>query len=144
MTMSRTVVAATCVLVLAACAAGCGTSEPVRAEKAWARPAQTGGTTAAYFDLVNGGPDTLHVTGVAGEAAEMVQMHETVHEGGMASMREVSGFDVAPGATFHFEPGGNHIMLINVRRPLLPGLAVALTLHFSNHPDLVVEAAVKP
>ncbi len=144
MKLNRFAAAAACAFAIAACSASCAPHETVRAEKAWVRPAQTGGTTAAYFDLVNESADTLHLTGVAGEAAESIQMHETIHEGGMASMREVSGVDVAPGATFHFEPGGSHIMLINVRRPLLPGLAVALTLHFSNRPDLVVEAAVKP
>jgi copper(I)-binding protein len=122
--------------------AGCGASG-TRIEHAWARAAERGATTAAYFTLVNGGPDTLHVTGVSGDAAESIAMHTSVHVGNMVTMREAGSFEVAPGSRLVFAPGGNHVMLTHLRAPLTPGSRVNLALHVSGQPDLPVIASVR-
>jgi copper(I)-binding protein len=121
---------------------GCGPSG-THVEHAWARAAERGATTAAYFTLVNGGADTLHVTGVSGDGAESIAMHTTVRVGNMVTMREASSFDVAPGARLVFAPGGNHVMLTHLRTALTAGGHVNLALHLSGQPDLPVIASVR-
>ena len=123
---------------------GCGSPAPVRAEAAWARAADSAGTTAAYFMLVNEGADTLHVTGVSGDCAASFTMHTTVREGGMVAMREAERFDVAPYGRLLLAPGGSHVMLAGLRRRLLPGTGLNLTLHLSDGTQLTVVASVRP
>jgi copper(I)-binding protein len=126
-----------------ALAAGCA-REPVRIEHAWVRAASVGGTTAAYFTLVNASSDTLHVTGVGGELAAAIQMHETVREGGMVTMREAAAFAVAPRTRLEFRPGGDHVMLERLRESLEAGARVRLALRLSGRADLPIVAEVRP
>jgi hypothetical protein len=137
--------APTLVACLAALAAsGCGPQAPVRIERAWVRAADSAGTTAAYFTLVNDGADSLHVTGVGGDVADAITLHETVREGGMVTMRETDRVDVAPHSRLAFAPGGRHVMLAGVRRRLTPGSNVNLALHTSSGAELQVVAEVHP
>jgi periplasmic copper chaperone A len=131
------------VLLSIALLAGCESRPAVRVENAWVRAADSAGTTAAYLTVVNDGPDTLRLTGVTGTCADAVQMHETVREGGMVSMREAAEFVVAPHAKAAFEPGGSHIMLVGLRQKLTPGLWVNLALHTSAGAELPVTAGVR-
>jgi hypothetical protein len=42
------------------------------------------------------------------------------------------------------EPGGNHIMLMDLQRDLNPGETVTLTLTFASGKTLTVEAEIRP
>ena len=130
-------------LALLAGAGGCGPQAPVHVEDAWVRAADSAGTTAAYFTLVNGGPDTLHVTGVTGACAASLRMHRTVRERGMVSMREADRFDVPPHTRLVFAPGGNHVMLTGLAHRLEPGLTVALMLDMSGGAQVPMVAEVR-
>ncbi len=130
-------------LLALALAAGCAPAAP-RVERAWVRAADSAGTTVAYFTLVNGGPETLRVTGIGGDLADSIRMHETLHDRGMASMRELDVVEVAPGERLPFAPGGRHVMIQGLRRTLVPGTTVHLVLHVKAGPDLPVAASVRP
>jgi copper(I)-binding protein len=52
------------------------------------------------------------------------------HENGVMTMREVSGFELAPGATLKLQPGGDHLMLIGIKQPLVEGKQITATLKF--------------
>lgn len=140
----RDALAAGACALLAASLACCTPAAAVRIEHAWVRAADSTATTAAYFTLVNDGPDTLHVTGVSGDCAASIRMHRTVREDGMVSMREADGFDVPPHARLAFAPGGNHVMLTTLAHALVPGHAVALQLDLSGRPQLPIHAEVRP
>jgi copper(I)-binding protein len=115
----------------------------VEVADAWAWPADAGGTSAVYMRLTNhtAGPDRL--LGGASAQAGAVEIHETMMEGDMAHMMPVSSVDLAPGETVDFEPGGRHVMLVNLSQGLAPGDRVSLTLHFEHAGDVQVEAEVR-
>lgn len=143
MRRSRSAGFAVMVCVLASAAAGCGQHASVRTDAAWVRGADSAATTAAYFTLVNDRDDTLHVTGISGDAANAISMHETVHVGAMASMRELAFLDVPPHARIAFAPGGRHVMLEGLSRALEPGMHVNLVLHASGWPEVPIVAEVR-
>ncbi len=58
-------------------------------------------------------------------------------------MRAVPAIDVAAGATVKFAPGGLHIMLQELKRPLKKGDRVPLTLVFQRAGEVRVELAVQ-
>lgn len=144
---STTVVAAlTLLFVITACADEQPTSEvpppaeaPVPADTfavvdGWAAVASEGGTTAGYLTIENGLATADTLQGVTGEDMDRVEMHETYErEDGLRGMRPVEALVVAPDGRVRFEPGGLHLMLINMDRALAVGDSVEVTLSFAEH-----------
>ena len=50
------------------------------------------------------------------------------NEGGVMRMRRVDSLDLPAGKTVALEPGGYHVMLLDINRPLKAGEHVAVTL----------------
>ncbi len=110
----------------------------------WARPTPPGVTVgAAYFGIQNRGaqPDTL--TGFSTPAAGRVELHETKMEGDMMRMRPIAKLEVPAGATVNAEPGGLHLMLIDLKQPLVLGQRIPLTLQFARAGRVQVEVVVE-
>lgn len=121
----------------------CSPKPAHRVENAWVRPGPDGGTTAAYLELINDGAEPLVVTGVnAGFCAE-AEMHETIHEGARASMQETPEVTVAARSRVRFEPGGRHLMLVELRGALAEGSRVPLSLRLASGDTLAFVADVR-
>lgn len=89
--------------------------------------------SAAYFRLANGttSPDTLLAVETA--AASALELHETIErEPGVRGMRPVGPIPVASGEVVVLAPGGLHVMLIRLTRPLAEGDTLALRLRFAS------------
>ncbi len=67
----------------------------------------------------------------------------TTMGGGMMTMREVDRIEVPAGETVVFEPGGYHVMLLDLAEPLEVGDTVEVTLTFERAGDVVVTAEVR-
>ncbi|MEO6988311.1 MAG: copper chaperone PCu(A)C [Aquihabitans sp.] len=63
--------------------------------------------------------------------------------GGMMTMQEVDEIVIPAGDTVVFEPGGYHIMLMDLVEPLKTGDTFEVTLTFANGGDMVVEVEVR-
>nr|WP_237464771.1 copper chaperone PCu(A)C [Leucobacter luti] len=108
----------------------------------WAKAGD--GMTGVFGSLTNSGDSDLTLTSVASPAAAMVELHETVVSGGSSVMREVDGGFVIPaGGSFELEPGGNHIMFMDLPKPLLAGDEVELTLTFDDGSTVETSVLVK-
>ena len=123
--------------------AGCTARPALRAQDAWIRAAEGPHATAAYFEVVNGGPDSVVVTAISGDFAESFPMHETVRDGAMMSMREVGSMRVPPHGVLKLEPGAGHVMVMQLRRNLVAGERVRMTLHLRDGRELPVVATVR-
>jgi len=132
-------------LSLAGCSpGGAGSGEPatVEAADALCRPTPVGRQmTGCYLTLTTATADRL--VSVSSPDANMVQIHESRVESGMMMMAELrDGLPLPAGDTVKLEPGGNHLMLMGVKEPLVAGDTVALTLTFESSPPLEVSARV--
>lgn len=65
---------------------------------------------------------------VASPLAGAVEIHEMAMDGQVMRMRAVAGIDLPPGRAIELAPGGFHLMLMDLRRPLAAGDVVPLTL----------------
>ena len=127
-------------LALGACAmsAEVSVSELTIAEPRIGAP--VGDNAAMYFTVTSSEEDRL--VGAHTDAAARVELHETVHgDDGTMGMRQVEAFTVSPGEDLVLEPGGLHIMLIDVER-LSVGETVTVTLEFEQAGEIEVEAEV--
>jgi copper(I)-binding protein len=136
---------ASCVLMVAAlCACAPQIEADIHIDDAWVRPApMAGGTGAAYMQISNGGPGADRLIGVRADFAESVEIHESVHTDGMASMHAVDAIELPAGGTIMLETGGYHAMLINIAEPLQPNDSVTLTLMFEKAGEIEITAEVR-
>ena len=81
---------------------------------------------AGYLDLENRSGAAIRITHVTSPEFEAVEFHETTVEDGIARMREIGAFEIAPGESVTFERGGKHLMLM---RPIGAPREVTLNLY---------------
>jgi len=113
-----------CAVLLAASATAQG---QVEARAAWARATVQGQTTAgAYMQLTSS--EHASLVGVESPAAGGAEVHETRMEGKVMRMRALSRLELFPGKTVELKPGGHHIMLLELKRPLKKGEVVPIRL----------------
>lgn len=123
---SRAALAALAVVIpllapLAACAEG------VKVANAWVRPPAPGQKTAsAYIELTSDRAAAL--VAVGSSAAARSELHSMSMDGGVMRMRALPRIELPAGQTVKLAPGGMHIMLIDVTKPLKAGDTVPLVL----------------
>lgn len=120
----------TSLLLGAACAAGAQTA-PVTVAGAWARPSVQGQLgTGAFMTLTAAEPLTL--VGVASPASGVAEVHEMKLEGDVMKMRPLKALELPAGKPVELKPGGNHLMLMDLKAPLALNTKVPVTLTFRN------------
>lgn len=105
---------------------------PLTLDNGWAKAADSG-MTAAFGTLTNTSDKDVTVTGASADGtAGSVQLHETVTDStsGSTTMRQKDGgFTIPAGKSTALEPGGNHIMLMDLTCSLKAGADLTLQLH---------------
>ena len=111
-------------------------------EQPWSRatPVKVGG---AYMTLRNNGNAADKLIKVTSPVAERVEIHETKIEGGMAMMRPVAAIELKRRSSVQLKPGGLHVMLMGLQRPLKEGERIKLALTFERAGTIEVEARVE-
>ena len=109
-----------------------GQSPAIEVQHAWARATPPGARTAVvYMTLVNQGAADDRLLAVTTPAAGKAELHSGSTAGGIMRMRPVEGgLAVMPGKPTELKPGGDHIMLVGLKAPLVAGQTVTLTLTF--------------
>lgn len=122
-----------------------GTAKPeLLIDRARARPTPPGATVAAvYLRIHNAGTAEDRLLRLSTPVADRVQVHETQHEQSLVRMREVAFLDVPANASVEAAPGGLHIMLLGLTRPLQNGDRFPLTLVFAHSGTLVANVSVR-
>jgi copper(I)-binding protein len=62
---------------------------------------------------------------------------------GAMVMQQIMALDLPAGETVNLEPGGYHVMLIDLAEPLVEGESFEVTLDFAEAEDLTVEVVVR-
>lgn len=128
-------------LVLAGMAAGVmaqgSTGTSIHVTGAWARPADE--MSAAYFRISNRGNEAVHLIAVETDVGQAA-IHESRMENEVMRMHPVEALTIPAGETLVLEPGGPHVMIMNLNEPLIEGETLPLLLRFSSG-EVVTTAA---
>ena len=93
-------------------------SEMLHWKDVWVRGMPPGAqVSAAYGMLMNHGDQTVTLLTVSSDISGTAEMHEVIADGDQRRMTELESIDIAPHETLIFEPGGRHIMLLNIAAP---------------------------
>lgn len=147
--MRKTLVALLSAATCAALLSGCGSTQPanklegtatqaaasqapesqLQVIQPWIKAAKDG-MTAAFATVKNTTSTDVTVTGASTEYAKTVELHETKSDGagGMKMSAKEGGFTIPAGQTLTLEPGGDHIMVMGITKPIKPGDTITMTL----------------
>ena len=95
---------------------------------------------AGYLIIKNTGSADDQLISANADIAGMVMLHKTVISNNIASMQEVQSIDIPAGQTVTLQPGGFHIMFMNLKSMPQLGTKVALTLVFQKAGTITVQA----
>ncbi len=106
----------------------------------WSRATPTGAKVASgYLTIANKGTTPDRLLGGSSDAAAKVDVHEMASNGGVMTMRALDdGLALPPGATVTLAPGGYHLMLNDLKKPLKQGDGMPVTLKFEKAGDVAV------
>jgi periplasmic copper chaperone A len=121
----------------------CDSASGIEVSNTWMRPAMKDGNGAVYFLLQNHSAGRYELTGVTSDAAQAVEMHESSMEGDVMKMQQVTSIPIPGKASIEFAPGGLHVMLIGLNEDLQVGDEIQVTLHFTEHEDILVTVPVQ-
>ena len=121
--------------------AGLSLAQPkIEVKDAWVREVPpTSKMSAAYMIIENKGKEADRLVDASNNVSEITELHETVE----GRMRRVKAIEMPAGGKVELKPGGLHIMLINLKKPLKEGDTVELTLKFEKSGEVKVQAPVR-
>jgi copper(I)-binding protein len=137
-------IALAALLVLASVAGAVAQTPSIEADHVWARATPGGAKTGAiYMTLVNKGSADDRLVSVSTPVAGVAELHTSTTENGMMRMRPVEALDVTPGTPAVLKPGGYHVMLMELKGPLVTGQSFAVSLTFEKAGTIDVTATVE-
>jgi copper(I)-binding protein len=114
---------------------------PVHVTDAKSRPTAPGGTGVVYMTVVSSADDSI--TGLTTPIADKAEMHRTVKgDGGIMRMEPVDALPLKANDAVTFGPGGLHVMLTGLKKPLAAGDSFPLTLTFAHAGPVTITVSV--
>ncbi len=134
-------------LLAAAIAVALPATAQVTVTGPWVRGTVTGqSATGAFMQLKS--PADAALVAVTSPVAKIVELHEMKMDGGMMKMRAVDRIALPAGKPVDLKPGGYHVMMMDLVKPLKEGETVALQLTIEDKAGrkqtVDIKAAVKP
>ena len=100
--------------------------------------------SAAYAIIENTSAKADRLMEVSSPDADKVEIHESKMNGAIMSMSPIETVPVPARGTLDLKPGGVHVMIMGLTRPLKAGETLPLTFSFEFFGDVDVNAMVAP
>jgi copper(I)-binding protein len=121
----------------------CADPQPLYVDQAWIRLSPNPESPAAGYFTIHGGPEDVSLRGVTTEAALRVELHESLMQNGMMTMKPIESVTVPAKTQVKFAPGGKHLMLFGVNPAVVKAGKLQLTMVFSNGDRIIVDAVIQ-
>ena len=116
------------VAALAACAVSLPSwAANISVTDAWARATMPGQQVSGAYMQIQSDADA-RLVGVSSPAVARVEVHEMKMDGDVMRMRELKSINLPKGKTVSLEPGGYHLMLMKLKKPIAAGDIIPFTL----------------
>ncbi len=103
----------------------------LKVSDAWTKPTVPGASVAAaYLDIKSAKP--LRLVKAESAFAKTVEIHNMSMKDGVMEMKAVDAIEIPANTTVSLKPGGYHIMMIKIAKPVKLGDAVPLKLTFES------------
>lgn len=117
----------------------------IRVEDSWARASLGQARNGAAYMVVHAvGAQPDRLVAASSPVAGKVELHNHIMVGNVAQMRPVDAIEVVPGSPTMLQPGGLHLMLLDLRAPLQSGQSFPVTLRFERAGEVVIQVEIRP
>ena len=124
-------------------AAAADTVGDITIKEPWARATVGAGAGAAFLAIDNAGATPDRLVGASSPVSKTTELHTHIRDGEVMRMRQIDAIDVPAKATTTLQPGGLHIMFMQLAEPLAAGGSFPLTLRFAEAGEVTVTVQVK-
>ena len=97
----------------------------------------------AFFTIENRGQGADKLVRASSPVSASAEIHTMAMEGNVMRMRAIPFLEVPARSTVAFRPGGYHLMLLDLKRPLKQGEKVPVTLTFEKAGSIDIELEVE-
>lgn len=113
-------------------------------DDAWVKAADDG-MTAVFGELRNGTDQDINLVAAEYSGAETAQLHETTEDGsgGMSMQEKKGGFTIPAKGSLELKPGGEHIMIMGLKKAIKPGEEISVKLVTADKQSVDVTAVAK-
>ncbi|WP_323751213.1 copper chaperone PCu(A)C [Marinobacter sp.] len=117
----------------------------VQIHNAWSRPTPPGAAMGVgYLTITNNGAEDVSLVAAESPRASRVSIHETSMHEGMMRMQPLSGGLAIPaGGTVELRPRSYHLMLEQLKEPLMEGEMIPVRLDFNGAEDVTIKLVVQ-
>jgi len=119
----------------------CSTSTEVKITDAWVRENAPGQSVGAAYMTLNSPQDSTLVYAET-TVADSVEIHSMTMENGVMKMRMLEELTLKAGKPEKLAPGGFHLMLFDLKKPLKAGENVTFRLCFKDKSNKITEQNV--
>ncbi|MCX7946571.1 MAG: copper chaperone PCu(A)C [Hydrogenophilus sp.] len=116
-------------------------SEVVTVKEPWVGATVVGQTATGAFMKIFA-KERVKLVGGSSPVAGVVEIHEMAMEKDVMKMRAIAALPIGAGETVELKPGGYHVMLIQLARPIKVGEQVPLRLQFERRDGTRFEVEV--
>lgn len=111
---------------------------------AWSRELPPSAPVGAAFMTIDNHRDQAdRLIGAQSPIAEFAELHAHIHVGDVMRMVKVDAIDLPAHGQLTLKPGGHHVMLINLNKPLVAGETLPLTLQFEQAGTMDITVNIK-
>jgi periplasmic copper chaperone A len=117
----------------------------IRVEDSWARASLGQARNGAAYMIVHAtGAQPDRLVAASSPVAGKVELHNHIMVGNVAQMRPVDAIEIVPGSPSVLQPGGLHLMLLDLRAPLQAGQSFPVTLRFERAGEVQIQVQIRP
>jgi periplasmic copper chaperone A len=111
----------------------------------WARATPGGSTIGAAYVELSGIKSAQgdKLVGASSPVAGRIEIHTHLMEDGVMKMRKVDSIAIPSGEARKLSPGGDHLMMFDLKAPLKQGEVFPLTLKFDASGEITVDAVIE-
>lgn len=133
-------------LTLSACEENLGKGQQLNVVSGHIQLAATDDRPAVGYFKVEGGPVPVELVAVTADLAQRVEMHESVRENGVVTMKPLLRAAVPAKGTMEFKQGGKHLMIwgINGAAVRAGKLPMAFVFTNNNNERILFDMTIKP
>lgn len=98
-------------------------------QDAWGRATHPGQKVGAVYMTLTSPQDATLVR-IESDVTDSIEIHSMSMQNGVMKMRMLEKLDLTAGKPYKLAPGGYHLMLFDLKKPLMAGEKLSLILHF--------------
>ncbi len=115
----------------------------LRLQEPWARPTVAGQAAGGGYLRIVGGAVADKLVSASSEVSGRVELHSMTMDGNVMRMRQIDSIEIPAGKTVELQPGGLHLMFMDLKAPLSNGASFPLTLRFEKAGELKLAVKVQ-